>query len=94
MARLDDPAKNWKFSSADMAERGFCDEYMQAYEDMIRNTAAPHAPWYVIPADNKWFARFVVAAAVIDTLPGLGLDFPKADKQKRRELALAKKELS
>ena len=68
LARLDEPEKNWKFSAADIHEREYWDDYMHAYEDMIQNTATPAAPWYVVPADNKWFTRLVVASAVIDTL--------------------------
>jgi PPK2 family polyphosphate:nucleotide phosphotransferase len=90
LERLETPEKNWKFSAADMAERGFWDEYQDAYEDMIQNTAARHAPWYVVPADNKWFTRVVVAAAVIDTLAALDLDYPKVGKEKLKELAAAK----
>jgi polyphosphate kinase 2 (PPK2 family) len=94
MDRLDDPEKHWKFSEDDVRERGHWDEYMRAYEDTIRGTAAPHAPWYVVPADNKWFTRLVVAAAVIDTLESLGLEFPKVDAARRKELAAARKLLS
>jgi PPK2 family polyphosphate:nucleotide phosphotransferase len=90
LERLEKPEKNWKFSSADMQERGFWDEYQNAYEDMIRNTATKNAPWYVVPADNKWFTRVVVAAAVIDTLASLGLEYPKVGKDKLKELAAAK----
>ncbi len=93
LERLETPDKNWKFSAADMAERGFWDEYQDAYEDMIQNTAAKHAPWYVVPADNKWFTRLVVAAAVIDTLAALDLEYPKVDDDKLKELAIAKKAL-
>ena len=87
LARLDEPAKNWKFSTADAAERAHWDDYMAAYEDMIQHTASKHAPWYVVPADHKWFTRLVVASAVIDALEGLELAFPKIDSAKRRELA-------
>jgi PPK2 family polyphosphate:nucleotide phosphotransferase len=90
LERLETPEKNWKFSAADMAERGFWDEYQDAYENMIRNTAARHAPWYVVPADNKWFTRVVVAAAVIDTLAALDLKYPKVSEEKMKELATAK----
>jgi PPK2 family polyphosphate:nucleotide phosphotransferase len=93
LERLQNPEKNWKFSAADMNERGFWDEYHEAYEDMIRNTAAKHAPWYVVPADNKWFTRLVVAAAVIDTLADLKLSYPKVGKEKLKELAAAKRVL-
>jgi len=91
--RANAPDKNWKFSGADMAERGFWDDYQKAYEDMIRNTATKESPWYVVPADNKWFTRVVVAAAVIDTLASLNLAYPKVDDAKRAEIASAKKAL-
>ena len=88
--RLDDAAKNWKFSAADIKERGYWDDYAEAYEDMIRETAAKHAPWYVVPADNKWFSRLVVAAALIDALGSLDLKFPEVDDEKKAELAVAR----
>jgi PPK2 family polyphosphate:nucleotide phosphotransferase len=94
LARLDTPEKNWKFSEADVAERAHWDAYQCAYEDMIRHTATKDSPWYVVPADNKWFTRLVVAAAIIDTLSGLKLGFPKLDAAKIRELAAARKALS
>jgi PPK2 family polyphosphate:nucleotide phosphotransferase len=90
LERIDNPEKNWKFSSADAKERGHWDEYMKAYEDMIRNTATKHSPWYVVPADNKWFTRLVVAAAVIDALASLELEYPKVGEDKLKELAEAK----
>ena len=93
LERLERPEKNWKFSSADMKERGFWDEYQDAYEDMIRNTATKHAPWYVVPADNKWFTRVVVAAAVIDALASLKLKYPEVGPDKLKELAAAKRAL-
>jgi len=93
LERLDNPSKNWKFSLADADERGFWNDYMDAYDAMIRATSTRHAPWYVVPADNKWFTRLVVAAAVIDALEGLDLAFPKVDAAKLRELAAAKKAL-
>src|SRR6516225_97987 len=77
LERAERPEKNWKFSGSDMAEREHWDEYQDAYEDMIRNTATKHSPWYVVPADNKWFTRVVVAAAVVDTLADLNLEYPK-----------------
>ena len=91
--RLDDPDKNWKFSAADAREREHWDAYMSAYEDMIRDTATGEAPWYVVPADNKWFTRLVVCAAVIETLAGLGLGYPKVGAAKRKELAAARRVL-
>jgi PPK2 family polyphosphate:nucleotide phosphotransferase len=93
MERLENPDKHWKFSSADMAERQYWDQYMEAYEDMIRHTATKHAPWHVVPADNKWFTRVVVAAAVIEALAGLDLQFPEVGKPKLKELAAAKQAL-
>jgi PPK2 family polyphosphate:nucleotide phosphotransferase len=86
LERLDDPAKNWKFAEADIAERAHWNAYMAAYEDMIRATATPHAPWYVIPADSKWYTRLVVAAAIYDALDDMGLAYPTVDPAKRREL--------
>ena len=94
LERLDNPAKNWKFSSADLRERGFWKPYMEAYEDMICNTATDYAPWYVVPADNKWFTRVVVAAAVIDALASLNLQYPEVTKEQRQELAAAKEVLT
>jgi polyphosphate kinase 2 (PPK2 family) len=93
LARAESPEKHWKFSSADMAERGFWNEYQKAYEDMIRNTATRQSPWYVVPADNKWFTRVVVASAVIDTLAGLNLSYPRVDKAKLKEISIAREEL-
>jgi len=93
LARLNQPEKNWKFSLSDVRERRYWDEYQQAYEDVIRATSTHHAPWYVVPADHKWFARMIVAAAIIDTLEGLNLAFPTVDREKRRELTAARKEL-
>jgi PPK2 family polyphosphate:nucleotide phosphotransferase len=90
LERLDRPEKNWKFSSADAKERGFWDAYMDAYEDMIRRTSTPEAPWYVVPADNKWFSRVVVAAAVIDALDSMNLSYPKVSEAKLKELQAAK----
>lgn len=94
LERIDNPEKNWKFSSADAKERGHWDDYMKAYEDMIRNTATKDSPWYVVPADNKWFTRLVVAAAVIDALASLDLKYPEVGEAKLKELAEAKKQLS
>ena len=91
LERLDLPEKNWKFSEADAKERGFWKDYMAAYEEAIRQTAAPWAPWYVVPADNKWFSRVVVAAAIIDAMERLDLHYPLVDEAKRRELAAARR---
>jgi PPK2 family polyphosphate:nucleotide phosphotransferase len=93
LERIDDPQKNWKFSVNDVAERQRWDQYMDAYEDMIRATATKYAPWYVVPANNKWFTRVVVAAAVIEALLGLDLQFPEVDESKRKELAAARRKL-
>ncbi len=94
LARLDNPDKNWKFSMQDATERDHWDSYMRAYEDAIRETAVPSAPWYVVPADNKWFTRIVVAAAIIDALDSLRLDYPRVDAAKRRDLARARAALT
>ena len=91
--RIDDPLKNWKFSSNDANERDYWDDYMKAYEEMIRQTATKEAPWYVVPADNKWFTRFIVGSAVIETLASLDLAYPEVDESKLKELAAAKKKL-
>lgn len=91
--RIDDPLKNWKFSSNDASERDYWDDYMEAYEEMIQGTATKEAPWYVVPADNKWFTRVIVASAVIETLDSLDLAYPKVDQSKLKELAAAKKKL-
>jgi PPK2 family polyphosphate:nucleotide phosphotransferase len=93
LERADTPEKNWKFSGSDMAERGFWNEYQDAYHDMIRNTATKQSPWYVVPADNKWFSRVIVASAVIDTLASLDLAYPKVDKEKLKEIGDAKEAL-
>jgi PPK2 family polyphosphate:nucleotide phosphotransferase len=93
LERIDQPDKNWKFSTADSHERKHWNDYQRAYEDMIRATATKEAPWYVVPADNKWFSRLVVAAAVIDALSSLDLAYPVIDAAQKKELAAAKKEL-
>jgi len=90
LERIENADKNWKFSASDVREREHWDEYMDAYEDMIRHTATKDAPWYVVPADNKWFTRMVVSAAVIETLGSLGLEYPKVDAGQLKELAAAK----
>jgi len=91
--RIEDPLKNWKFSSNDASERDYWDDYMKAYEEMIQETATKHSPWYVVPANNKWFTRVVVAGAVIDALADLDLAYPDVDESKLKELAAAKKKL-
>jgi PPK2 family polyphosphate:nucleotide phosphotransferase len=93
LERLDLPEKNWKFSTADVEERRHWADYMKAYEEMIGNTASAHAPWFVVPADNKWFTRLVVAGAIVEALDRLDLRFPAIDDAKRRELAAARRML-
>jgi len=93
LARLDDPDKNWKFSSSDTKEREHWDEYMDAYEKTICETATKDAPWYVVPANNKWFTRAVVSAAIVDALGSLKLRYPEVSDEKRKELAVARKTL-
>jgi PPK2 family polyphosphate:nucleotide phosphotransferase len=90
LERLDNPDKNWKFSANDAKERGFWKDYMHAYEETIRETATKDSPWYVVPADNKWYTRIVVAAAIIDALGTLNLHYPKVSDAKRKELAEAR----
>ena len=94
LERLNNPDKNWKFSTSDEKERGFWDKYMEAYEDMIRETSTEDSPWYVVPADNKWYTRVIVAAAVIDALSSLDLHYPKVSPGKRKELEAARAVLS
>jgi PPK2 family polyphosphate:nucleotide phosphotransferase len=94
LERIEEPEKNWKFSANDANERQHWDDYGEAYEDMIQNTATKEAPWYVVPADNKWFTRVVVAAAVIDALADLNLHYPEVSDEKLKELAAAKKALA
>ena len=91
LARLDQPEKNWKFSAADIKERACWSDYMDAFEDMIRHTATPDAPWHVIPADNKWFTHIAVAEAIVQTLEDLKLSYPKVDAAKAKELSAARK---
>lgn len=91
MKRLNEPEKNWKFAPADVKERQHWDEYMAAYQDAIRQTAAEHAPWYVVPADHKWYTRLIVAAATIDALASLKLEYPKIDAKQRAEMDKARK---
>lgn len=93
LQRLDTPAKRWKFSMNDIADRKLWDRYMDAYEDMIRHTSTPEAPWYVVPADNKWFARLVVAAALVDALDRLDLRFPKVSRAQLEEMRRVRKAL-
>jgi PPK2 family polyphosphate:nucleotide phosphotransferase len=93
LARLDEPEKNWKFSAGDIHEREYWDDYMHAYEEMIQHTATRHAPWYVVPADNKWYTRLVVAAAIVEALEELDLSYPTVDAKARKELAAARRQL-
>jgi PPK2 family polyphosphate:nucleotide phosphotransferase len=94
LERLDKPQKNWKFSVDDVRERGFWSDYMRAYEEAIRATASKHAPWYVVPADNKWFTRLVVAAAIVEAVEELRLAYPKVSRKKRKELQTIRAELA
>ena len=94
LERLDKPEKNWKFSPADVQERAFWDDYMHAFEEAIRATAARHAPWYVVPADNKWFTRLVVAAAIVEAVENLKLSYPQIDAVKKKELVAARAALA
>jgi PPK2 family polyphosphate:nucleotide phosphotransferase len=94
LARLDDTQKNWKFSIGDVGERALWKDYMSAYEEMIGATSTPWAPWYVVPADNKWFTRLVVAEVIVAALEGLDLAYPKVGKEKRRELAKVRKAIA
>src|SRR5439155_1199914 len=93
LERLETPEKNWKFSAADVRERECWNDYMIAYEEMIAATASPRSPWYVVPADNKWYTRLVVAAAIVDTLQDLKLAYPNVDTEKRQQLQAARAEL-
>jgi len=93
LSRIDDAGKNWKFSMKDVKEREHWDEYMHAYEQTVRHTATSHAPWYVVPADRKWFTRLVVAAAIIDRLSSLDLSYPKLTKDELDQLQAAKQAL-
>ena len=94
MERLDNPEKNWKFSESDVREREYWDEYQEAYEKMIRNTSTEHAPWVVVPADNKWFSRLLVVATIVDALAGMNLAYPEISEKQRLELQQARKQLS
>jgi PPK2 family polyphosphate:nucleotide phosphotransferase len=94
MKRLDTPEKNWKFSASDVHERRYWRDYMRSFEDAIRATASEHAPWYVVPADNKWFTRLVVAAAIVEAVEQLDLAYPKVSAEQKKELAAAREELA
>lgn len=91
--RIDEPGKRWKFSMNDVAERKLWDKYMEAFEDMIQHTSTPEAPWFVVPADHKWFARMVVAGAMVQAMQGLALEYPKVTGKALKELRQAKKAL-
>jgi len=94
MARLDRPEKHWKFSPSDVHERQFWTDYMHAFEQAIRGTASEHAPWYVVPADNKWFTRLIVAAAIVEAVEKLDLGYPRLDPAKMKELESARAALA
>jgi PPK2 family polyphosphate:nucleotide phosphotransferase len=91
--RLDKPDKNWKFSASDVRERRYWDDYMKAYEEAIRATASKAAPWFIVPADNKWFTRLVVAAAIVEAVEKLDLQYPKVTLEQKEDLAAARREL-
>jgi PPK2 family polyphosphate:nucleotide phosphotransferase len=93
LERLDKPEKNWKFSAADVREREHWDDYMDAYEDMIRHTSSEHAPWFVVPADHKWYTRLVVSEAIVDALESMKLAYPKLDAEQKKGLEVARKML-
>jgi PPK2 family polyphosphate:nucleotide phosphotransferase len=93
LKRLEEPDKNWKFEARDLREREHWDEYMEAYEEAIGKTSTGESPWYVVPADHKWFTRVVVASVIVQTLESLNLSYPKLEGAKKKELALARKEL-
>jgi PPK2 family polyphosphate:nucleotide phosphotransferase len=94
LERLDTPEKSWKFSPADVQERDYWDDYMQAFEEAIRATAAQLAPWYVVPADHKWFTRLIVAAAIVEAVENLGLSYPQIDATKEKELVTMREALA
>jgi PPK2 family polyphosphate:nucleotide phosphotransferase len=94
MERLDKPNKHWKFSASDVHERRFWGDYMHAFQEAIRATASKRAPWYVVPADNKWFSRLIVAAAIVETMEKLDLAYPTVDAKKKKELLAARAALS
>jgi polyphosphate kinase 2 (PPK2 family) len=94
MKRLDTPEKNWKFSASDVHERRFWGDYMHAYDETIRATASRHAPWFVVPADKRWFTRLVVVSAIVQAVEQLDLTYPKVGTEKKKELAAARAELA
>jgi len=91
LERLDEPEKNWKFSANDVCERECWDDYQRAYEELIRNTAKKYAPWYVVPADHKWFTHMVISSVIVDTLESLKLQYPKVEPEKKKELEASRK---
>jgi polyphosphate kinase 2 (PPK2 family) len=91
--RLEKPGKNWKFSASDVRERRYWDDYMHAYEEAIQATASKDAPWFVVPADNKWFTRLVVAASIVEAVEELDLKYPKVTAEQKKDLAAARAEL-
>ena len=93
LKRLDKPDKNWKFSASDIRERQYWDDYMQAYDEAIRVTASKASPWFVVPADNKWFTRLVVAAAIVEAVENLDLEYPRLPQDQMKDLAAARAEL-
>jgi PPK2 family polyphosphate:nucleotide phosphotransferase len=93
LERLEEPEKNWKFSMADIKERSYWKDYQRVYEEMIQGTATRDAPWFVVPADNKWFTRLVVSAAIVQTLDSLQLEYPTVSKEKKKELEQVRKSL-
>jgi PPK2 family polyphosphate:nucleotide phosphotransferase len=93
LQRIDDPAKNWKFSDGDIVERGFWDKYMQAYEDAINATSTPECPWYVVPSDKKWFARALIAEIVVSTMEEIGSKYPEVSEERRQRLSEFRKML-
>jgi polyphosphate kinase 2 (PPK2 family) len=93
LSRIDKPSKNWKFSEADVKERYYWDEYMNAYQDMVNSTATPHAPWYVIPADDKMNMRLIVTQLILKVMRGMDMHYPEVDDTRRAELQLIRKGL-
>jgi polyphosphate kinase 2 (PPK2 family) len=93
LERLEEPEKHWKFASGDITERGFFDDYMKAYEEVIQRTSTKHAPWYVVPADHKWFTRAVVSDAIVETIKSLNVDFPKLSSEERKKMAASREKL-
>jgi polyphosphate kinase 2 (PPK2 family) len=94
MERLEKPDKHWKFAPSDVHERKFWGDYMRAFEEAIRATSSKQAPWYVVPADNKWFTRLIVASAIVEVVERLGLEYPKVDAAKKKQLAAAREVLA